>query len=102
MSTDLERFRDHARRMATFERDLAPNLGGNCWRGVHAICLIGPDTCPCDCHEPQRTPVPAPSERALWVQLADEIDAYLAAGQTAAVDLFGDTTHEPQTPEVPC
>jgi hypothetical protein len=37
---------------------------------------------------------PAASERALWLQMADEIDAYLAA-PLEAVDLFGETTVEP-------
>lgn len=35
-----------------------------------------------------------PAERDLWLQLADEIDAYLAA-PTASVDLFGMETTEP-------
>lgn len=44
---------------------------------------------------------PAAAERALWVQLADEIDAYLA-GPVEHVDLFGDASVEPETPEMPC
>lgn len=38
------------------------------------------------------------TERALWTQIADEIDAYLDR-PTAAVDLFGEVTDEPVSEE---
>jgi hypothetical protein len=40
---------------------------------------------------------PAATERALWLQMADEIDAYLATPHEA-VDLFGEVTTEPAQP----
>lgn len=45
----------------------------------------------------QRAVIPwTAAERALWTQMADEIDAYLAT-PTAVEDLFGEVTAEPQT-----
>lgn len=38
---------------------------------------------------------PAAAARALWLQMAEEIDAYLA-GPVEAVDLFGAGTREPE------
>lgn len=44
----------------------------------------------------QATSVEVPAdEQALWAQIADEIDSYLAAKATPSVDLFGEVAVEP-------
>jgi hypothetical protein len=40
-------------------------------------------------------------DQALWTQIADEIDEYLA-GPPVALDLFGDETTEPEIPRALC
>lgn len=97
MSSDLEMFRAHARRRATWlpGDPIAPYCKPNPYRVVGGESHPDPwhegcrnDGCGCECHEPK------PEERALWTQLADEIDDYLG-GDSLAVDLFGDLTAEP-------
>lgn len=56
----------------------------------HARTMAGPPVAP-GC--------PAAADRALWLQIADEIDAYLA-GPAVVEDLFGEYAAEPE-PEVP-
>lgn len=89
---DLEQARDHARAMAAWAGDPRDrSVWRNGWcvdfpdfptRNPHSRCdgigsrLNGAPCC-CDCHP--RDPGPTDTERALWTQLADEIDAHLAA-----------------------
>lgn len=66
--SELERFRDHARRMATAEhvdhcRAKTPLGRRGWWRWAH------PD--------PACEGCVTDADRALWTRLADEIDAYL-------------------------
>lgn len=75
MSTDLERFRDHARERADWQTG-EPKAArrertafGTSKPADHANC--GGGTCGCRCHEP------TPAERSLWQRLADEVDDYL-------------------------
>lgn len=93
--SELRDFRDHCRVMATWTdpREEATRTSFDCtrheWREVqidHDRCtgFIGaltrfaakPDLCACACHP--RHPGPTDAERALWTQIADEIDAYLS------------------------
>lgn len=93
--SDLTAARDHARKMAAQQPpDLAREPGMRCQIGEHPRCIFGPGTCPCACHDDQRPVVPTDAERALWTQIADEIDAYLAR-PAEVVDLFGDVGVEP-------
>lgn len=80
--TELEGFRDHARRMARTTKVVRPRRLGQACKGLmppHHQCTEVPEACGCKCHDADRT-VPTKRERALWQQLADEIDAYLADG----------------------
>lgn len=97
--TALTDFRDHARKMAAWHpKPPSGRLSAQCQGGKFS----GPPThdcrwwasCPCECHP--RTPDLPEAERALWVQLADEIDAYLAARHAPAADLFGEAGVEPE------
>lgn len=87
MTIDLERFRDHARRMAApfiDPRDTSGFISGFCkqWRFHRSDPLLEPEhdqcevrSCSCSCHP--RDSGPSTSDRELWTRLADEIDAYL-------------------------
>lgn len=69
MSTELERFRDHARRMSIAEhRETCKSPAPERWPGVQAWHHPDPD-CPGCVSEP---------ERRLWAQLAGETSTYLA------------------------
>ena len=76
MTTDLERFRDHARERADWQPgEPRPACRDRTSFGTpkppdHVNC--GGGRCGCTCH------APTDAERALWVQLAGEIDRYLA------------------------
>lgn len=83
--SDLTDARDHARKMAawTDPRDTAGLLNAYCDELRIGPSIIAPahdrcwsDVCNCPCHP--RDPGPTPAERALWTQIADEIDAYLS------------------------
>lgn len=81
--SDLTRFRDHARQMATAEHKpecQKPRTDTRGWVGKHP----DPD---CDGCNPA-------VDRDLFKRLADEIDAYLDR-PAEAVDLFGEVTAEP-------
>lgn len=73
--SELERFRDHCRERATWQRGkaraacLERTSFGTPKSADHANC--GGGDCGCECHEP------TDAERALFVQLASEIDEYL-------------------------
>lgn len=90
--SDLEQARDHARTMAARTvdpRDRSRALSLACNPAVyyeprHGEC--GNDWCRCACH-PRH--VPSDAERALWAQIADEIDAYLAPVEDGP-GLFGE------------
>jgi hypothetical protein len=76
MASELERFRDHCRERADW-RAGEPRVAcrertsfGTPKPADHANC--GGGDCGCTCHEP------TDRERALFRQLADEIDAYLS------------------------
>lgn len=79
--TDLERFRDYARAMSRFtpgKRSDKCAGNHNPWtvtthrKPDHEACPGTSSGCRCSCHHPSKR------ERALWKQLADEVDAYLA------------------------
>lgn len=96
--SDLTAFRDHARARAAWQPG-TPRLAcaertafGTTKPADHANC--GGHRCGCDCHRP------TDRERAMWVALADEIDAYLAPS-AEAVDLFEGTATEPTAEETP-
>lgn len=78
VSTDLERFRDHARHCADWQPgDLAAACKERTAFGTpkpadHANC--GRGWCGCPCH------APTDAERALWGRLADEVDRWLTEG----------------------
>lgn len=87
--SDLTATRDHARKMAAWvdPRDTdSPHRSGYCrdmardLPAEHEKCsgvLPGAwGLCNCPCHP--RDPGPTDAERALWTQIADEIDAYLS------------------------
>lgn len=77
MATELERFRDHCRERAEWKPGEAKaacrdrTAFGTHKPADHANC--GGGSYGCDCH------APTDRERALWAQLADEIDDYLTA-----------------------
>lgn len=75
--SDLERFRDHCRAMASFEPPTRPtSVSITCHRGhIYGDCNRPPTHCGCSCHDVLG---PLPAERDLWARLADEVDAYLA------------------------
>jgi hypothetical protein len=77
---ELTRFRDFARKCAsTGHGPSCPAAPGLMWRTPKPTCSgCIPD-----------------GDRALFGQMADEIDAYLAGGQAEHLDLFGATTTEP-------
>jgi hypothetical protein len=86
--TDLTAFRDHCRQRADWQSgDLRAACRERTAFGTpkppdHANC--GGHRCGCRCHEP------TPRERALFQQLADEIDAYLQGDESAEDEpLFG-------------
>lgn len=89
--SDLEQARDHARTMAARTvdpRDRSRTLTPVCnpaylYAPRHDECRS--EECRCACH-PRH--VPTAAERALWAQIADEIDAYLAPVEVGP-DLFG-------------
>ena len=92
--SDLTNLRDHARARADWQPgDLRAACRERTSFGTpkpadHANC----GGCGCTCHQP------SDYERAMWRQIADEVDAYL--GRTAPqVDLFGDETCEPTIEE---
>lgn len=73
--SDLERFRDHARRMATAEhKPECTSLIPGEWRYPrNALSMAGPTW-----WEPPACPgCITDAERVLWARLADETDAYL-------------------------
>lgn len=90
MATELEKTRDHARRMAawTDPRDRATKLGGWCTdfgssgapehEACNGFASWSQQLCACACHT--RTN-PSAADRALWAQIADEIDRHLAQGE---------------------
>lgn len=73
--SDLTAFRDHCRREAKRPRIVNRSADG----------------------EVTSSSGPTEPERALWLQLADEIDAYL--GGAVDVDLFGELSEVPTTIE---
>lgn len=75
--TDLEAFRDHARRMADWEPPTRPEcMSDTCYHGhIYGACHRTPSGCACSCHDVLG---PTPAERALWRHLADEVDEWLA------------------------
>ncbi|MCL2611964.1 MAG: hypothetical protein FWD95_01890 [Nocardioidaceae bacterium] len=77
--SDLEATRDHARRMADPNPSSGIDRGPWCRRPAdHQRCAeVAPrGICGCECHEWNQPP--SAKERALWTQIADELDAYLA------------------------
>lgn len=82
--SDLTAARDHARAMADRHidpRDVSRALSMACdptffFDLRHADCRSA--DCSCACH-PRH--VPTDAERALWRQIADEIDTYLASSE---------------------
>lgn len=78
--SELERFRDHCRERAAW----APGTPRAACRERTAFGTPKPPDhancggCGCDCHAPRA------DERALFTQLADEIDAYLAGADESA------------------
>ena len=92
--TELETFRDHCRAMSDPNPprlDIGP-LCRRLWRGDkpdHERCArVAPEgACGCECH-PWNDPA-SEADRALWTRLADEIDAYLSAGDDEP--LWGDS-----------
>ena len=68
--SDLEQFRDHCRAMATMREPVTRREGcfdRSCKTfGYHRHTIVV-------------TPVPSGTEQVLWAQMADEIDAHLAA-----------------------
>lgn len=82
--TELEAFRDHARKMAT---------GCRCRRGWCCGCYDHPQVHPdgwmaawrWNQHRRDCRPV-TDAERALWAQLAAEVDTYLARGSDTTAD----------------
>lgn len=83
MSSDLERFRDHARRMERAEHGDSCGTWSRSWRGLGTH---RPDSRCGGC-------VPD-GERVLWAQLAGEIDAYFAIRDAIAADdqpMLGDS-----------
>ena len=96
--SSLTEFRDHCRKMARSEhKSDCPSLGPRSfpvWEPVYDI----DETCPSGLRYMGHTPPPpecggclSGEERALFAQLAGEVDAYLAP----QVDLFGEVAHEP-------
>lgn len=98
--SDLSKFRDHCRKMATAaHKPECPSLPENQphWppRGCRAIRAVGELVL----GRRNGPPPPAPkcdgcltdADRALFAQMAGEIDAHLAP----QVDLFGEVTTEP-------
>lgn len=86
MATELERFRDHCRKMAGApEHEQRPSgRSWDCWEPAdsgfeprHEACAWGWQTCRCTCHDADRPQAPSEADRLLWTRLADEIDAYL-------------------------
>lgn len=84
--SELTTFRNHCRRMAALTEIRRPR--GTSWpcdrrsdgQASHGQCEWGWQGCACTCHDDHRTRLPTPSERVLWVRLADEIDRYLTHG----------------------
>lgn len=93
MSTDLEQARDHARWMAGRTRTKASH---HCRGDLHDRCRgtirLGGSPCECACHP--GAPAISEADRALWAQIADEIDQHLAdqAEHEEQGDLFGATS----------
>lgn len=78
--SELTTFRDYARKRADTGHGVdCPAGPGRLWQTPRPTCG--------GCIPEQ--------DRALFRQMADEIDAYLAGGQAEHLDLFGDTTPEP-------
>lgn len=94
--SSLTSFRDHCREMADPPKPAKSQVGGWCQAFGkrmpvdHDKCTAA--WCHCGCH-PRNAP-PSPEDRALWIRLADEIDAYLSGGGVEE-DLFGELTAEP-------
>ena len=95
MSADLTELRDHARDQAVWvdPRTTSPWVSIWCRRDLdeikpkHDACAgVMMPPCSCRCHPIK--PGPSDDERALWTQIADEIDAFLKPAATGP-DLFG-------------
>lgn len=84
--TDLRRPKNHSRECRKAERDnKAPE---------RHRCTRGPERCACECHDADRATPPSAEERAIWAQIADELDRYLAGDgsvQTALLEEEGVT-----------
>jgi len=87
--SDLTATRDHARQMAAKQPPARPEkVSRTCAALKHADCWRDASLCGCGCHD---EPMPTDAERRLWIQIADEIDAYLGQISEAQTDLFGES-----------
>lgn len=92
--SDLTDLRNHARERANWQAgDLRAACRDRTTFGTpkpadHTNC----GGCGCTCHKP------SDYERAMWLQIADEIDGYLDR-TSPQVDLFGDEMFEPVSEE---
>ena len=102
MATELERQRDFARseaertdlrRPSSHSRECRQAKRGEVPLGRHR-CTRGPERCACECHDADRATPPSAGERAIWTQIADELDKYLAGDgsvQMALIETGGES-----------
>ena len=103
MASELEKQRDFARseaertglrRPATHSRECRQAKKDEKALERHR-CTRGPERCACECHDATRLGPPTDAELAVWAQLADELDKYLAGDGSVQLTLLEDGGTDP-------